>query len=130
MNNQESGMKTPFTREQFEAFMKHIGPYHQYLQEYEEVYKEHEEIYKNAGITEHEAFEKRKEIEQYMQEYRVNWKDYYKILQVDPSITQDDIYLIYKRVHESHNPIAEEAWETLSAPIKRVAYDRIYKEKH
>jgi len=126
MNNQESGMEEPFTIEQLKAFMNHTWPD---LLEHEEIYKEHEEIYKNAGILEHEAYDKRKEIERYMQEYRANWKDYYKILQVDPSITQDAIYLIYKRVHESHNPIAKEAWETLSDPIKRIAYDRIYKEK-
>jgi len=137
MNNQESGKNTPFTKEMFEQLMASLkdptGPNIFEFKEsrkHEEIYKEHEEIYKNAGILEHKAYEKRNEIEQYMQEYRVNWKDYYKILQVDPSITQDDIYLIYKRVHESHNPIAEEAWETLSDPIKRVAYDRICKEKH
>lgn len=108
------------SKEQFEALMKYI----------KKDLQENEGIYKKAGITQFESLEKIKEIERYMQEYRANWKDYYKILQVDPSITQDDIYLIYKRVHESYNPEAEKAWETLSDPIKRVAYDHIYKEKH
>jgi len=81
------------------------------------------------------------------EQYVGNWKNYYKILQVNPNAEAEAITTAYKRlVHLYHHTLSDktkkspffsellndvsEAYQVLSEPIRRTAYDRIFFAKY
>lgn len=82
-----------------------------------------------------------------MEPYETNWKNYYEILQVSPEADPKVITAAYERlVHLYHHALSDsakesqifsmgmtdisEAYEVLSDPVRRAAYDRMFKEKY
>ncbi len=68
-------------------------------------------------------------------------KDYYEILRVHPSVSEDEIKEAYRRLAHKYHPDmdggdavkfkeAHEAYEVLSNPYKRVVYDTQIKLTH
>ena len=78
-----------------------------------------------------------------MLQYEREWKDYYEVLQVSPNAEPSVISAAYKRLARTYHPdvardpgldgkMAEinEAYEILSYPTKRQAYDRAYQARY
>ena len=80
------------------------------------------------------------------EQYEVNWKNYYQILQVSPAAELKDIttgygrlaklyrYLLSEKINESQAFLVritdiDEAYEFLSDSDRRVAYDQVFKAK-
>jgi curved DNA-binding protein CbpA len=74
-----------------------------------------------------------------VEQYELNWKNYYQILQVSPNASPTAIKLAYKRQAKIYHPdtaadaaaaanmvVINEAYEVLSHPTKRAVYDQIY----
>ncbi len=81
------------------------------------------------------------------EQYLENWRNYYKILQVNPNAEAEAITAAYKRlVHLYHHTLSDrtkkssffsemmndvnEAYHALSDPTRRSAYDRIFFAKY
>ena len=78
-----------------------------------------------------------------MEQYELNWKNYNEILQVSPEAEPLVIAAAYKRLAQAYHPDMtkdplagaripdiNEAYEVLSDPIRRAAYDRIFRTKY
>ena len=78
-----------------------------------------------------------------MEQYEVNWKNYYEILGVSPNAESSVITAAYRRLAQGLHPdktkgrVApkimteiNEAYEVLSDPVRRTAYDRIFRTKY
>lgn len=77
-----------------------------------------------------------------MEQYHRNWKNYYAILEVNISAEPEAITSAYRRLAQKYHPDAtrdkaasarmielNEAYEVLSSPTRRAAYDSFFKEK-
>ena len=78
-----------------------------------------------------------------MEQYELNWKNYYEILQVSPNAEPSVITAAYRRLAQTYHPDTtkdtvasarmtniNEAYTVLSDPIRRAAYDRIFKSQY
>ena len=78
-----------------------------------------------------------------MEQYEINWKNYYEILQVSPNAELSIITVAYRRLAQTYHPdIAKgpsisikmrdinEAYEVLSDTVRRDKYDRLLKTKY
>ncbi len=81
-----------------------------------------------------------------MEKYEVNWKNYYEILQVSPNAEPKVITAAYKRLaYLYHHLLSKmpkvsaysdrmndinEAYEVVSDPVRRAAYDQVFKTKY
>ena len=78
-----------------------------------------------------------------MEQYERNWKNYYEILQVSPNAELEVITSAYRRLAQLHHPDTtkklevskrmtdiNEAYEVLSDPGRRSAYDRLFRTKY
>lgn len=78
-----------------------------------------------------------------MEQYHRNWKNYYAILELNISAEPDVITSAYRRLAQKYHPDAtqdivasvkmvelNEAYEVLSSPTRRAAYDSLFREKH
>ena len=78
-----------------------------------------------------------------MEQYELDWKNYYEILQVSPNAEPSVITAAYKRLAQTYHPDTargptisarmadiNEAYEVLSDPVRRAIYDRAFKKRY
>lgn len=78
-----------------------------------------------------------------MEQYELNWKNYYEILQVSPNAEPPVITAAYRRLAQAYHPDTSksavtsarmadinEAYDVLSDSIRRAAYDHVFRTKY
>jgi len=78
-----------------------------------------------------------------MEQYEINWKNYYEILQLSPNVEPPVVAAAYRRLSQMYHPDLikdptvssrmtdiNEAYEVLSDPARRAKYDHIFNIKY